>query len=60
MRLSLMDPAFPDLVAQHTPQAERVADSFLDRLGGNPSIDEIVDALITATAEQEIAESRIW
>ena len=60
MRHSLMNPAYPDLVAQQATGSERLVDNFLDRLGHEPTIDEIVDALITATAEQEIAETRLW
>jgi hypothetical protein len=55
-----MDPAFPDVVIQRSADEERFDQSFLDRLGDELAIDEIVDALITAAAEQEVAESRIW
>ena len=55
-----MDPAFPNIVMQRPAGEDRLDERFLDALGSELAIDEIVDALIIASAEQEIAESRIW
>jgi hypothetical protein len=39
---------------------ERLDERFLALLNDDPTVDEIVDALITAAAEQDIAETRAW
>ena len=39
---------------------ERLDPSFLAQIDEHRSIDDIVDALLTAAAEQDVAESRIW
>jgi hypothetical protein len=70
-----MDPAFPDIVekwaADQIDGGARVwmvtcgADGRLDpdllgAFGDAPSLQEVVGALVTAAAEQDIAETRIW
>jgi hypothetical protein len=74
-----MDPAFPDLVAEHAAREiddnakvwtiswgsdgrleERLDPSFLASFEEQHAIDQVVDALITAAAEEDIAETRIW
>ncbi|MFL6725536.1 MAG: hypothetical protein ACJ8FS_03350 [Sphingomicrobium sp.] len=39
---------------------ERLDPGFLAQIDEHRSIDDIVDALLTAAAEQDVAESRIW
>jgi hypothetical protein len=39
---------------------ERIDPDFLASIEEDDAIDQLVDALITAAAEQDIAETRIW
>jgi hypothetical protein len=39
---------------------ERLDPSFLALIDEDRSIDELVDVILTAAAEQDIAETRIW
>ena len=67
----LMNPAFPDLVAEQAAcgiandvhpretRPRRFDPSLLAAVEAR-SIDEMVDVLIMAAAEQEIAETRLW
>lgn len=79
MRHLLMDPAFPDLVAEHAAGQidrkakvwtivrgadgrleERLDESFLADFDDDCSNDEVIDALITVAARQDIADTRTW
>ena len=79
MRHLLMDPAFPDLVAEQAAGRldrkakvwtitrgadgrleERLDETFLEKLEEDCTCDEIIDALITVAAKQDIAGSRTW
>ena len=62
-----MHPAFPDIVGQWAAEAiedeareERLDPPVLGTLNELSRFEQIIDVLVIAAAEQEIAETRSW
>ena len=62
-----MHPAFPDIVGQWAAQTidekaleERVDPPALSTLNEFSPIEHVIDVLLLAAGEQELAETRVW
>ena len=61
MRHVLMDPAFPDLVADWAGSHEMSAETYeCANDNGTKSANDVADPLLTRLAELEIAATRLW
>jgi hypothetical protein len=55
----LMDPAFPDLVADWAAN-EKPASATCANDNGQEATDDLADPLLTLLGKQEIAATRLW